>query len=627
MSREIGGSIDALAIIKEEQASPVNSSNVINTDKTEDAPPPDIENMCPCKDRLSAKEEARRAAVIEKMLKQREETLTAEFHIRIEKEIKMMKDRFDYILQNEQIRASHMMREAHRERKEKIAALQTQLECKNLAGLMFVMCSERRKSKLQILRLVEDYTTYIKGLQHILAESQALILKLSCGYKTAARVDQEWKDKMDRVINEFLGFIYHFSGGTPDTNQYFIDIPALMQTKAPIEDDPTEDPCDVDEVGEEKYPIPKEKNWWELIEGDDPPFIVFGDMAEFKPPERREVLKTVKAAKSAPKKWKEYGKSKIFEYILPVVHLKRDTFFHENIVSANCPNLDSIKDEYLKYQPTKSRWECQNMQTERPSSRGSETSQRRVTTASVDLRGTMGSILKIMEPCKLDDEEFADESLSALGSLHNDSMDVIPTHVPDHDHKIHYEKTCPMEQCQRMKMDSFIRTLPPYMQASPFTHYEQTYDEYELCSPEQLEILKQRIEDKKRKEKVDFHLPDESPLSEWPQNEDGVAVQTSDMSLSLPPCTCGVEKLSSASSVERVFKVADLIPIKEKLDQINDECFYQDNIDFNRFGVVGQENEIKLPAEQDFAKERMQHITKILRRNPSLCEIFQANIR
>lgn len=48
-----------------------------------------------------------------------------------------------------------MLREAHREREEKISALQMQLECKNMAGLMYVLCAERRKSKMEILRITE----------------------------------------------------------------------------------------------------------------------------------------------------------------------------------------------------------------------------------------------------------------------------------------------------------------------------------------------------------------------------------------------------------------------------------------------------------------------------------------
>lgn len=57
---------------------------------------------------------------------------------------------------NEQARSSLMLREAYRERKEKISALQTQLECKNLAGLMYVMCAERRKGKLEKLQVIES---------------------------------------------------------------------------------------------------------------------------------------------------------------------------------------------------------------------------------------------------------------------------------------------------------------------------------------------------------------------------------------------------------------------------------------------------------------------------------------
>lgn len=47
-----------------------------------------------------------------------------------------------------------------------------------------------------------DYTKYIRELQDILTEGQELILHLSRGYKTAARVDHEWREKMKKVIRE-----------------------------------------------------------------------------------------------------------------------------------------------------------------------------------------------------------------------------------------------------------------------------------------------------------------------------------------------------------------------------------------------------------------------------------------
>lgn len=47
-----------------------------------------------------------------------------------------------------------------------------------------------------------EYTSYILALQGILAEAQSLILRLSRGYKTASRLDQEWRDKMKSVVKE-----------------------------------------------------------------------------------------------------------------------------------------------------------------------------------------------------------------------------------------------------------------------------------------------------------------------------------------------------------------------------------------------------------------------------------------
>ncbi|VVD01904.1 unnamed protein product [Leptidea sinapis] len=243
-NESISGSAAALAIIREEQISPVQSQMIkaqspgSGTNKSA--------GICPCKGAWSEREkEVMKLA--EQQLKEKEDQLK---------------------IDNEQIRSAYMSREAHRERKEKISALQTQLECKNIAALMYVLCSERRKSKLHILRIREEYDKYIDGLHQILSESQDLILDLSRGYKTAARVDHEWKKKMNQIMKEFQNYVYHYAGGTPDTNQYFFDIPQLMTTKEPIKDDPKEDPCDEDVVVE-----------------------VMGDMAEFKPPQRRDVLK------------------------------------------------------------------------------------------------------------------------------------------------------------------------------------------------------------------------------------------------------------------------------------------------------------------------------------------------
>ncbi|XP_030029884.1 uncharacterized protein LOC115447095 isoform X2 [Manduca sexta] len=575
------------------------------------------------------------------------------------------------------MRSSYMLREAHRERQEKITALQTQLECKNLAGLMYVMCSEKRKSKLEKMRIIEDYTNYIHSLQDILTEAQSLILHLSRGYKTAARVDHDWRIKMTKLIKEFQLYVYNYGGGTPESNQYLFDLPALMKIETPVVDNPDEDPCEAEEEVE-KEPSAKEedKNWWDRLEGDTRPFIMFGDMGEFKPPQRREVLKAVKAIKTAPTKWKEY-------------------VFNEMLVKAECSNADSIKDEYPKRLGTVTKWECQAVQTSEAASRMSIMN-RRMTGQSIDIRGDMGSILKIItshgtnqpstkatllaardsmeiasttklrEKIKrseqnkvvinvgkrrtshfdeiseeeydedttddttqnIDDDDF-DESATALGSVHNDSLQMINSHVPDKDHKINYEKVCPLEKCQRMQVDSFMKSLPPYMRANPFTHFEQTFEEYETCSPEQLEILKRRIEESKKKERRDLDAPESDPLAEWTPSVEGIAVQTSALSMSLPPCTCNVPGPTPVSSVGKVYRMDDLIPVKMALDRINKECFYDPKIEFDRFKVIGEDSSVNLDIKdkQEFRENRVQEIQNILRQHPSLLDIFQANTR
>ncbi|CAH0721275.1 unnamed protein product, partial [Brenthis ino] len=624
----VAGSAEVLECIKEVQPSPISSSiikdsSIPKTEELED----DVKEkvICPCKAVIDAEIELKHSEEIERLLKEKEIEMEEKFKNRMEHEMEYLKDRFELILHNEQVRASYMLREAHRERQEKISALQNQLECKNLAGLMYVMCSERRKNKMEMMKICEEYTSYIESLQKLLTESQALILHLSRGYKTAARVDNEWREKMKKILKHYQNFVNNFIGGTPETNQYLFDITNLLKTEAPVKDNPVEDPCDNENELPTKEEPETEKPWCKRLEGDHP-FIMFGDMSDFKPPQRREIIKAVKAAKTAPKKWKEYA-------------------FNNMWLKSTCPNADTMKREYFKIKPDPDKWEC-TIQTDRQAfSRGSDTS-RRVTTASVDIRGNMGSLLKMItssayrpaptptllgardsmeiasttkldslfqemradmeeeveeteEPevecretkSKLDDEEVGNDLMSALGSIHNDSLQVIPSHVPDHDHNINNEKICPMEKCQKLQVDSFMRSLPAYMRESPFAHFELGYDEYKACSPEQLEILKKRIEEKKKRER-DMDVKEQNPLLSWTPSLEGVGIQTSDMSVSLPPCTCQAPCPSPVSSIQKVYTVADLIPVKQKVDEIKAKCFFDDSIEFNRFKVIGQDESV-----------------------------------
>ncbi|XP_063541737.1 uncharacterized protein LOC134750489 [Cydia strobilella] len=630
-------------------------------------------------------------ADVEALLAKREAQLRTEFDDELKTQLGMLRERFDFVLQHEQVRSCYMLREAHRERKEKVQALQTQLECKNMTGLMYVMCSERRKAKLEKMRIISEYTKYIHTLQDILTEGQRLILHLSRGYKTAARVDHEWRQKMRSIIKEFQEYVYHFAGGTPESNQYVFDLPALLRTETSIVDDPEEDPCTCEGEEEEKTVVDEDgviedKTWWELLESPCKPFVMFGDMAEFLPPQRRQVVASAKETlKSAPPKWKDY-------------------VFNEMFLKSDCPRADVIKDEYPKHLPI-DKWECHQAHVDNDSNESSRFGSRRMTTNSNDMRN-MGSILKIITSSGLlppktnllaardsmeiasstkvrgkkngfdvknvsiciartrssslqnlakefmpgktnninksdppvskqhrlsadtyDEAEVAGSTKNGLESI-QDSLLVIPSHKADNDHKINYEKICPIEKCQRMQVDSFMRSLPAYMRASPYMLFEQTFAEYETCSPEQLQILQQRLEQKQKK-----HMPEEEDSASAPDFEqavDGVGVQTSDELITgLPPCTCKDPYPSIASSTTRIFRVEDLLPMKEALDEITKECFYNQNIVFDRFKVVGQEsrhsynNETK--GKEEFKKLRVQEIKNILRKHPSMLDLFQPN--
>ncbi|XP_063389311.1 uncharacterized protein LOC134675078 [Cydia fagiglandana] len=575
-------------------------------------------------------------ADIKALFAEREAKLRAEFDDELKTQLAMLRERFDFVLEHEQVRSCYMLREAHRERKEKIQALQTQLECKNLTGLMYVMCSERRKAKFEKMRIISEYTKYILTLQDILTEGQHLILHLSRGYKTAARVDHEWRQKMRSIIKEFQEYVYHFAGGTPESNQYVFDVPALLRTEAPIVDDPEEDPCTCEEDEEEESTGVNEDVFNEMFLKSDCP--------------RAEDIKDEYPKHLPGHKWEcqahvdnDSSDSSRFESRRVTTNsneMRNMGSILKIITSTGLlppkTNLLAARDSMEIASSTRIRGK-KNGDIKKQSICIARTRSSSMQNLPKEFMPGKSNDLNKLEPTVSTQQRLSDETCdeaeptvilkNGLDSI-QDSLLVIPSHKADKDNKIHYEKICPIDKCQRMQVDSFMRSLPAYMRASPYLLFEQTFAEYETCSPEQLQILKQRLEQKQKR-----HTPEEEDRASIPDFEkavDGVGVQTSDELITgLPPCTCMAPSPSAASSTVRIFRVEDLIPMKEALDEITKECFYNQNIMFDRFKVVGQESKPSYTKEtkckEEFKKQRVQEIKNILRKHPSMLDLFQPN--
>ncbi|XP_041985585.1 uncharacterized protein LOC121737915 isoform X2 [Aricia agestis] len=549
---------------------------------------------CPCKTRYQEIKDFKDE--LEKRVKIKEDELREVTEERLQNHLQYLKNRFNNILRNEQIRTSAMLREANRDKQEKISALQRQLECANISALMYVVCCERRRKDIEVAALRDEYAAYVEALEQLLADSQIIISKLVRGYRTAGRVDEEWRGKMKAVVGEFTAFVEHFTGVSAS---HLFDM-QLLETKAPVFPETKMEPCEDTEMETESIPEdPESKQWWQRLA--DHPFLVFGDMSELSPGERLGVVREVRnmAKTPAPEKWREYA-------------------FNNISLKDTCSNWEAIKQRYKALSSPHVK-----RQTQQADIKQSSDTSRRLTSMNVDYRSRMGSILKMITSTgtnsqvpktsllaakdsleilsvtklrsrngrhsnyenevklrlrnkiedlfeeKLEDtynleglsdqeellreeeekvenlDEDDDVDFPTLGSMAADSMLVIPNHVPDVDRKISTEKICPEIDCQRAR-DEFWDSLPPYMKASPATYYEMTYEQYETCTP-----------------------------------------------------------------------VKMLYPTKEKMDRITKEFFFEDRIEFNRFKVVEQGERTKQE------KPKLTQVNELLKQYPSMCGLFE----
>ncbi|GBP19264.1 hypothetical protein EVAR_79864_1 [Eumeta japonica] len=450
------------------------------------------------------------------------------------------------------------------------------------------------------------------------------------------------------------------------------------------------------------YGREENKNWWETIEDDDRPFIVFGDMEQMNPKQKKDIKKKIKAVKTAPKKWKEY-------------------VFDDKYFKATCENLPKIKD--LFKDRGQGAMQKQNME-----------SYYRQTTFSIDQGYAMGTVLKyvisaggalqtaanknamasgilaakdsleIMSTVKIlvvtkasqwrkiatrgrrskgrgalylriasfvgdserqfrvlltgtllrlqkdknkngsspsltscekillalkksssatqdemQEQETSESSISSsFKSIEEDCFRITSAYIPKNESQLTYDKVmlssrtcevCPVDQCKRMRMDSFLADLPAYMRRSG----RNLGADYETCSPEQLRVIKKRLEERHRKSSKEVK---EDILEEWKHFADGVGVQTSAHSVR-PLCACPKETAQYLTSRD----VTDFLPIKREVDRIPKERLFDNEIEFRRFKLLGDATD----ARRDYSAGLIQELGPIFRSHPSMTSLFNTN--
>ncbi|KAK4876241.1 hypothetical protein RN001_012663 [Aquatica leii] len=148
-----------------------------------------------------------------KELSQQEEELYKKFNVELKKE--KLKHQFD-------------LQEVRKSCQESFGQLKHQLECKNIANIMYILCAERRKCRSERKHMEDSYQKRIENLQNALVDRDIDIIKLKADTDEKVKEIQMREECLREILCQYQKFINFALRSCPTQAEFLLDVEKLM---------------------------------------------------------------------------------------------------------------------------------------------------------------------------------------------------------------------------------------------------------------------------------------------------------------------------------------------------------------------------------------------------------------
>ncbi|XP_022114558.2 uncharacterized protein LOC110992883 [Pieris rapae] len=245
---------------------------------------------------------------------------------RLLSEVKKINTYYKYLLRNEVYRNETIICQALHERNNAIQAFLRQAEAEKLTSSMYVMSLERKKCIIKNLLLKNHHEAEIMEKIAKLKENQEIIDSYKQKDIPFFNINQEWEEKITKVLQLFLKFIGFSLKLLPEQSTFLLDLEKMMVLQLnEIQKSPEYAPSLLVDEKELMNLFKFQECDKEPTVCDKEPFILIGDLSDSEPPRygSRETLTS--------------------DVELPFIRLQRQYMY------ARCHGYEKIK-EFLKSQ-------------------------------------------------------------------------------------------------------------------------------------------------------------------------------------------------------------------------------------------------------------------------------------
>lgn len=260
---------------------------------------------------------------IRKKMKKEKDILEKKLKKKYNEEVVKIKKYYELILNKDISMNKEIINSVIAKRNESIYAFYKQIESKSITTSMYVMCTKRKKCKLKKILLQNILSSALKEILIELMQKEECLKNMTRNKITDTEVNQQWKEKLQKVLKLFLKFITFSLKLLPEQSIFLLDFHRICMLQLDELKKKSDKPISVlVDINDNMFKFLSSN---EIKQGkcNKDPFIIEGDTTDI-PPQNYSSSETLPS-----------------DVDLPLIRIQRQ------FVYAKCPNFNEIK-KYLE---------------------------------------------------------------------------------------------------------------------------------------------------------------------------------------------------------------------------------------------------------------------------------------